>query len=63
MSDAMHPLLAATPLLDVRHPDIETLVGRRGWRTLTAYDRIVAVDEAKSRAQASKILADLDLWR
>jgi hypothetical protein len=27
------------------------------------YDRIVAVDEAKSRAQASKILADLDLWR
>ena len=35
MSDAMHPLLAATPLLDVHHPDIEALVARRGWRTLS----------------------------
>jgi transglutaminase-like putative cysteine protease len=43
MSDAMHPLLAATPLLDVHHPDIEALVARRGWRTLNAYDRIGAV--------------------
>jgi hypothetical protein len=34
MSDAMHPLLAATPLLDVRHPDIEALVACRGGRTL-----------------------------
>jgi transglutaminase-like putative cysteine protease len=43
MSDAMHPLLAATPLLDVHHPDIEALVTRRGWRTLSPYDRIGAV--------------------
>ena len=43
MSDAMHPLLAATPLLDVPHPDIEALVGRRGWRALPHYDRIGAV--------------------
>lgn len=43
MSDAMHPLLAATPLLDVHHPDIEALVGRRGWRALHPYDRIGAV--------------------
>jgi transglutaminase-like putative cysteine protease len=43
MSDAMHPLLAATPLLDVHHPDVEALVGRRGWRTLPPYDRIGAV--------------------
>ncbi|MCR5864577.1 transglutaminase family protein [Aquincola sp. J276] len=43
MSDAMHPLLAATPLLDVQDPDIEALVARRGWRTLSPYDRIGAV--------------------
>jgi len=43
MSDAMHPLLAATPLLDVHHPDIESLVARRGWRTLSPHDRIGAV--------------------
>ena len=43
MSDAMHPLLAATPLLDVHHPDIEAMVARRGWRTLSPYDRIGAV--------------------
>ncbi|MES2718740.1 MAG: transglutaminase-like domain-containing protein [Pseudomonadota bacterium] len=34
MSDAMHSLLAATPLLDVHHPDIEAPVARRGWRAL-----------------------------
>ncbi len=43
MSDAMHTLLAATPLLDVHHPDIEALVARRGWRALPSYDRIGAV--------------------
>ena len=43
MSDAMHPLLAATPLLDVHHPDIEALVAARGWRTLRRYDRIGTV--------------------
>lgn len=43
MSDAMHPLLAVTPLLDIRHLDIEALVARRGWRTLSPYDRIGAV--------------------
>ncbi len=43
MSDAMHPLLAATPLLDVHHPDIESLVTRRGWRNLSPYGRIGAV--------------------
>ena len=39
----MPPSLAATPLLDVHHPDIEALVARRGWRTLRPYDRIGAV--------------------
>ncbi len=43
MSDAMHPLLAETPLLDVHHPDIEALVDGRGWRALPPYDRIGAV--------------------
>lgn len=43
MSDAMHPLLAATPLLDVHHPDIEALTAGRSWRTLGPYDRIGAV--------------------
>ena len=43
MSDAMQPLLAATPLLDVHHPDIEALVDGRGWRALPPYDRIGAV--------------------
>ena len=43
MSDAMHSLLTATPLLDLHHPDIESLVARRGWRTLSPYDRIGAV--------------------
>jgi transglutaminase-like putative cysteine protease len=43
MSDAMHTLLTATPLLDLHHPDIESLVARRGWRTLSPYDRIGAV--------------------
>ena len=42
MSDAMHTLLAATPLLDVHHPDIEALVARREWRALPPYDRIGA---------------------
>jgi Transglutaminase-like superfamily len=43
MSDAMHTLLAATPMLDVHHPDIEALVARREWRALPPYDRIGAV--------------------
>jgi len=43
MSDAMHTMLAETPLLDVHHPDIEALVARRGWRALPPYDRIGAV--------------------
>lgn len=43
MSDAMHTLLTATRLLDLDHPDIEALVARRGWRTLSTYDRIGAV--------------------
>jgi transglutaminase-like putative cysteine protease len=43
MSDAMHPLLAETPLLDVHHPDIEALVARRGWRAMPSYNRIGAV--------------------
>ena len=43
MSDAMHSLLTATPLLDVHHPDIEALVDGRGWRALPPYDRIGAV--------------------
>jgi transglutaminase-like putative cysteine protease len=43
MTDAMHSLLAATPLLDVDHPAIEALVAGRGWRALPHYDRIGAV--------------------
>jgi transglutaminase-like putative cysteine protease len=43
MSDGMHPLLAATPLLDIHHPEIESLVASRGWRNLSPYDRIGAV--------------------
>jgi transglutaminase-like putative cysteine protease len=43
MSAAMLALLAATPLLDLHHPGIEALVARRGWRTLSAYNRIGAV--------------------
>jgi transglutaminase-like putative cysteine protease len=43
MSNAIHPLLTATPLLDIQHPDIEALVASRGWPTLAPYDRIGAV--------------------
>jgi hypothetical protein len=39
----MNPLLAATPLLDFHHPDIEALVARRGWRALPMHERIGAV--------------------
>lgn len=39
----MNPLLAATPLLDFHHPDIEALVARRGWRALPPRERIGAV--------------------
>jgi hypothetical protein len=39
----MNPLLAATPLLDFHHPDIEALVTRRGWRALPVPQRIGAV--------------------
>ena len=45
MSDAMHPLLTATPLLDVHHPDIEALVAAGDWRALRPYDRIGAVSD------------------
>ena len=43
MSEVMHPLLAATSLLDVHHANIEWLVAERGWRVLRPYDRIGAV--------------------
>ena len=43
MVDAMQSLLTATRLLDLDHPDIEALVARRGWRSLSPYDRIGAV--------------------
>jgi hypothetical protein len=33
MAGAMHLLRAVTPLLDLHHPAIEVLVGRRGWQT------------------------------
>ncbi len=69
MSDAVHPLLAATPLLDFHHPDIEALVARRGWRTLSPYDRIGAVYDfvrneiafgynESDELAASRVLAD-----
>lgn len=43
MSDPMHRLLVSTPLLDMHHAQIESLVARRGWRGLRPYDRIGAV--------------------
>ena len=43
MSDAIHTLLTATRLLDLDHADIEALVARCGWRTLSSYERIGAV--------------------
>jgi hypothetical protein len=39
----MNPQLAATPLLDFNHPDIQALVTRRGWRALPLPQRIGAV--------------------
>ena len=39
----MNPLLAATPLLDFHHPDIEALLARRGWHALPLRERIGAV--------------------
>ncbi len=42
MSDAMPSLLTVTALLDLHQPDVEALVARRGWRTLSPYDRIGA---------------------
>ena len=69
MSDAIHSLLAATPLLDLHHPDVEALVARRGWRALRPYDRIGAVYDfvrndiafgynAGDELPASQVLAD-----
>ena len=69
MSDAMQPLLAATPLLDKHHPDIEALVAARGWWALRPYDRIGAVYDfvrneiafgynAGDELPASRVLAD-----
>ena len=43
MSDGMHSMLTATRLLDLDHPDIEALVARRGWRSLSTCDRIGTV--------------------
>lgn len=43
MSTAVSHLLAETPLLDYRHPSIQSLVSVRGWRKLSPYDRIGAV--------------------
>lgn len=37
-----HPHLTVTPLLDFNIPAIESLVSARGWRELSAYDRIGA---------------------
>lgn len=42
MSDALHSLLSATPLLDLHHADIEALVVCCCWRSLSSYDRIGA---------------------
>lgn len=36
-------LLAATPLLDYQHPDLQALVAARGWLKLDEYQRIGAV--------------------
>lgn len=48
MSDVMHPLLAATPLVDIHYPDIEALVAERGWRAPRPYDRIGAVYDSSA---------------
>ena len=69
MFDAMHPLLTATPLLDIQHPEIEGLVTSRGWRKLAPYDRNGAVYDfvrneiafgynAGDDLPASRVLAD-----
>ena len=63
------PLLAATPLLDHGHPAITALIDARGWRALSAHDRIgTAYDFVRdeiafgyNRADdipASRVLAD-----
>lgn len=36
-------LLRETPILNYRHPDIQALVGERGWGALPAHERIGAV--------------------
>ena len=67
--DAQPRLLQPTRLLDFTQPDIEALVARRGWQTLSPYDRIGAVydfvrDEiafgynAGDELPASRVLAD-----
>lgn len=43
LSVAFTALLVPTALLDFEHPAIEGLVARRGWRALSAYDRIGTV--------------------
>jgi transglutaminase-like putative cysteine protease len=69
MSEAMHSLLTATPLLDTQHPAIEALVTARRWRTLAPYDRIGAAYNfvrneiafgynAGDELPASRVLAD-----
>lgn len=69
MFDAMHALLAATPLLDLHHPDIEALVARCGWREQRPFDRIRAVYDfvrndiafaynESDELPASRVLAD-----
>lgn len=69
MSDALQPLLTATPLLDIQHPNIEALVNAHGWRTLAPYERIGAVYNfvrneiafgynAGDELPASRVLAD-----
>ncbi len=67
--DAQPRLLQPTRLLDFTQPDIEALVARRGWRTLSPYDRIGAVYDfvrneiafgynAGDELPASRVLAD-----
>jgi len=69
MSEAASRWLSPTPLLDFQHPDIESLVSSRGWRTLGEYERIGAVYDfvrneiafgynLRDELPASQVLAD-----
>lgn len=69
MSGSLQPLLAATPLLDIGHPDILALVSDRNWMSRSLGDRVGAAYDfvrneiafgynASDELSASGVLAD-----